>query len=217
MTRTPSPSPERQSSLSFPQFLRRPYFSPFPATFRTSPESAARPNAEPNPSPFTLLFFPISPLPYLSPSSVSTPSPPCCRPNPAGLRLLRRTVSHRAFPPLFPFSLLACAALAAPLTTPSGSRAPPVSERQRRGSEMGGAAFRWLLQLHRDVPKAARFYSEGLDFNINVCTLRWAELQNGPLKLALMHSPTRCPSLFLLPLYVLSFLFHFSSLVSTYL
>ncbi|XP_010915731.1 uncharacterized protein [Elaeis guineensis] len=55
---------------------------------------------------------------------------------------------------------------------------------------MGGAAFRWLLQLHRDVPKAARFYSEGLDFSINVCTLRWAELQNGPLKLALMHSPT---------------------------
>ncbi|URE29100.1 hypothetical protein MUK42_03478 [Musa troglodytarum] len=52
----------------------------------------------------------------------------------------------------------------------------------------GGAAFRWVLQLHRDVPRAARFYSEGLDFSVNVCTLRWAGLQSG-LKLALMHSP----------------------------
>ncbi|KAL1355751.1 hypothetical protein HN51_007739 [Arachis hypogaea] len=50
------------------------------------------------------------------------------------------------------------------------------------------ASFRWILQLHRDVPKAARFYSEGLDFTTNVCTLRWAELQSGSLKLALMHS-----------------------------
>ncbi|URE29097.1 hypothetical protein MUK42_03478 [Musa troglodytarum] len=53
----------------------------------------------------------------------------------------------------------------------------------------GGAAFRWVLQLHRDVPRAARFYSEGLDFSVNVCTLRWAGLQSG-LKLALMHSPS---------------------------
>ncbi|KAI3871464.1 hypothetical protein MKX03_011755 [Papaver bracteatum] len=52
------------------------------------------------------------------------------------------------------------------------------------------AAFRWILQLHKDVPKAAKFYSEGLDFSVNVCTLRWAELQSGPLKLALMqHQP----------------------------
>ncbi|KAJ8459818.1 hypothetical protein OPV22_032744 [Ensete ventricosum] len=54
----------------------------------------------------------------------------------------------------------------------------------------GGVAFRWVLQLHRDVPRAARFYSEGLDFSVSVCTLRWAELQSGPLKLALMHSPS---------------------------
>ncbi|OVA01886.1 Glyoxalase-like domain [Macleaya cordata] len=50
------------------------------------------------------------------------------------------------------------------------------------------AKLRWILQLHKDVPKAAKFYSEGLDFSINVCTLRWAELQSGPLKLALMQS-----------------------------
>ncbi|XP_015896526.2 uncharacterized protein LOC125419206 [Ziziphus jujuba] len=54
---------------------------------------------------------------------------------------------------------------------------------------MAGVSFRWILQLHKDVPKAARFYSEGLDFTVNVCTLRWAELQSGPLKLALMQSP----------------------------
>ncbi|KAK1420219.1 hypothetical protein QVD17_21633 [Tagetes erecta] len=50
------------------------------------------------------------------------------------------------------------------------------------------ASFKWILQLHKDVPKAARFYKQGLDFTINVCTLRWAELESGPLKLALMHS-----------------------------
>ncbi|KAK7251398.1 hypothetical protein RIF29_34551 [Crotalaria pallida] len=54
---------------------------------------------------------------------------------------------------------------------------------------MAAASFRWILQLHKDVPKAARFYSEGLGFTTNVCTLRWAELHSGPLKLALMHSP----------------------------
>ncbi|GFZ00989.1 hypothetical protein Acr_14g0006240 [Actinidia rufa] len=51
------------------------------------------------------------------------------------------------------------------------------------------ASLRWIVQLHKDVPKAAKFYSEGLDLTINVCTLRWAELQSGPLKLALLHSP----------------------------
>lgn len=54
---------------------------------------------------------------------------------------------------------------------------------------MASPSFRWILQLHKDVPKAAKFYSEGLDFSINVCTLRWAELQSGPLKLVLLHSP----------------------------
>ncbi|KAM0939413.1 putative glyoxalase/Bleomycin resistance protein/Dihydroxybiphenyl dioxygenase [Dioscorea sansibarensis] len=53
---------------------------------------------------------------------------------------------------------------------------------------MAAVTFRWVLQLHRDVPRAARFYSEGLDFTVNLCTLRWAELQSGSLKLALMHS-----------------------------
>ncbi|KAG6782847.1 hypothetical protein NC652_009138 [Populus alba x Populus x berolinensis] len=57
----------------------------------------------------------------------------------------------------------------------------------------GAASFRWILQLHKDVPKAARFYSEGLDFTVNVCTLRWAEIQSGSLKLALMQSHNNHP------------------------
>nr|XP_043613227.1 uncharacterized protein LOC122585182 [Erigeron canadensis] len=52
------------------------------------------------------------------------------------------------------------------------------------------ASFRWILQLHKDVPKAANFYKQGLDFTVNVCTHRWAELESGPLKLALLHSPS---------------------------
>jgi hypothetical protein len=60
------------------------------------------------------------------------------------------------------------------------------------GMAAATATLRWVLQLHRDVPRAARFYSEGLDFSVNVCTLRWAELQSGPLKLALMHTNDRC-------------------------
>ncbi|AED94703.1 unnamed protein product [Arabidopsis thaliana] len=55
---------------------------------------------------------------------------------------------------------------------------------------MATASFRWILQLHRDVPKAARFYAQGLDFSVNVVTLRWAELHSGPIKLALMQSPS---------------------------
>ena len=61
------------------------------------------------------------------------------------------------------------------------------------------ATLRWVLQLHRDVPRAARFYAEGLEFSVNVCTLRWAELQSGPLKLALMHTNDRCGYCCLLP------------------
>ena len=56
---------------------------------------------------------------------------------------------------------------------------------------MATAALRWVIQMHRDVPRAARFYAEGLDFGVNVCTLRFAELQSGPLKLALMHTNDR--------------------------
>ncbi|XP_073288720.1 uncharacterized protein [Primulina huaijiensis] len=55
---------------------------------------------------------------------------------------------------------------------------------------MAAASFRYVVQLHKDVPKAARFYSEGLGFTINVCTLRWAELHSGPLKLSLLRSPS---------------------------
>lgn len=51
------------------------------------------------------------------------------------------------------------------------------------------ATIRWIVQLHKDVPKAARFYSDGLGLSLHVCTLNWAELQSGPLKLALLRAP----------------------------
>uniref|UniRef100_A0A7C8Z7A4 VOC domain-containing protein n=1 Tax=Opuntia streptacantha TaxID=393608 RepID=A0A7C8Z7A4_OPUST len=54
----------------------------------------------------------------------------------------------------------------------------------------GGAVFRWVMQLHKDVPRAARFYSEGLGFTVNVCTRRWAQLQSDSFNLALLHSPS---------------------------
>ncbi|KAL6982974.1 hypothetical protein U1Q18_016369 [Sarracenia purpurea var. burkii] len=40
------------------------------------------------------------------------------------------------------------------------------------------ASFRWILQLHMDVPKAAKFYSEGLDFTINKLPPFWNEYRN---------------------------------------
>lgn len=195
------------SSLSTPSLLSR---------HRRNQPLDRTPN---RPRPGLPILFPRSPL--LSSSSFSSlqlhPSLPCCRPDPPAFLYFAGLSLNRVLPPLLFFSLRLRALRHHCLAPGPDPGPPPVSERQRGGSEMGGAAFRWVLQLHRDVPKAVRFYSEGLDFNINVCTLRWAELQNGPLKLALMHSPTRCPSRFLFPLYVLSFLFHFSSSISTYI
>ena len=68
-----------------------------------------------------------------------------------------------------------------------------VSEKkiEKQTVSLMAASFRWILQLHKDVPKAARFYSEGLDFSINVCSLCWAELQSGYLKLAFSQVPFR--------------------------
>ncbi|KNA14768.1 hypothetical protein SOVF_104660 [Spinacia oleracea] len=53
---------------------------------------------------------------------------------------------------------------------------------------MGGAVFKWVMQMHKDVPRAAKFYSDGLGFTVNVCTPRWAELHSDSFKLALFHS-----------------------------
>jgi len=39
------------------------------------------------------------------------------------------------------------------------------------------AAVRHLLFLQRDVPKAAKFYSEALGLSLLVCTEHWAELR----------------------------------------
>ena len=46
-------------------------------------------------------------------------------------------------------------------------------------------SLRYLLLLQRDVPKAAKFYHEGLGFPIKVLTDNWAELQCGAATIAL--------------------------------
>lgn len=46
-------------------------------------------------------------------------------------------------------------------------------------------ALRHILLLQRDVPLAARFYSEGLGLKLEVLTERWAELRAGQTTLAL--------------------------------
>lgn len=47
------------------------------------------------------------------------------------------------------------------------------------------ATLRHVLLLQRDVPRAARFYSEGLGLPVAVLTERWAELRAGSTSLAL--------------------------------
>ncbi|KAB2604556.1 hypothetical protein D8674_040680 [Pyrus ussuriensis x Pyrus communis] len=43
---------------------------------------------------------------------------------------------------------------------------------------MPAALFRWLLQLHMDVPTAGRFYAEGLDFTVNSSLFKLSLMQN---------------------------------------
>eukprot|EP00897_Mesotaenium_endlicherianum_P004767 jgi/Mesen1/4318/ME000022S03604 len=50
------------------------------------------------------------------------------------------------------------------------------------------ALLKHIMLLTRDVPKAARFYHEGLGLKVFVCTERWAELHSGSTTLALKHS-----------------------------
>ena len=45
--------------------------------------------------------------------------------------------------------------------------------------------LRQILLLQRDVPKAAKFYQEGLGLPVKVLTERWAELDAGCTTLAL--------------------------------
>lgn len=52
------------------------------------------------------------------------------------------------------------------------------------------ALLKYVVMLHKDVPRAAKFYSDGLGLAVNVCTNRWAELQSGPFKLGLMQTPS---------------------------
>lgn len=45
--------------------------------------------------------------------------------------------------------------------------------------------LRQVLLLQRDVPKATKFYQEGLGLRVKVLTERWAELDAGSTTLAL--------------------------------
>lgn len=51
--------------------------------------------------------------------------------------------------------------------------------------EVASQMLRHILLLQRDVPKAAKFYSEGLGLKVKVLTERWAELYCGSSILAL--------------------------------
>ena len=53
--------------------------------------------------------------------------------------------------------------------------------------------LKYMVLLHTDVPRAAQFYAHGLGLAVNVCTTRWAELQSGPFKIALMEAPRLFP------------------------
>ena len=57
-----------------------------------------------------------------------------------------------------------------------------------------GTLLRHVLLLQKDIPRAARFYSEGLDLPIVALTDRWAELGAGPSKIALKAVDGCCPA-----------------------
>ena len=46
-------------------------------------------------------------------------------------------------------------------------------------------SLRYILLLQRDVPKAARFFTEGLGLTARVVTEKWAELAAGDATVAL--------------------------------
>ncbi|KAH7423689.1 hypothetical protein KP509_12G068900 [Ceratopteris richardii] len=52
------------------------------------------------------------------------------------------------------------------------------------------ALLRYMVMLHKDVPRAAKFFHDGLGLTVRVCTHRWAELQSGPITLGLMQAPS---------------------------
>ena len=49
-------------------------------------------------------------------------------------------------------------------------------------------SLRYILLLHRDVPKAARFFTDGLGIAPKVVTEKWAEFQSGETTIALKAS-----------------------------
>jgi catechol-2,3-dioxygenase len=53
------------------------------------------------------------------------------------------------------------------------------------------AQLQYVLLLQRNVPRAAKYYSEGIGLQLNLLTESWAELQAGATIIALKHTE-RC-------------------------
>lgn len=51
------------------------------------------------------------------------------------------------------------------------------------------ALLKYIVLLNTDVPRSARFYAHGLGLAVTVCSERWAELQSGAFRIALMQAP----------------------------
>lgn len=54
-----------------------------------------------------------------------------------------------------------------------------------------GVSLNHVLLLQRSVPRAAKYYSEGVGLQLKVLTQSWAELQAGSTVIALKETP-RC-------------------------
>lgn len=51
-----------------------------------------------------------------------------------------------------------------------------------------GVALKQVLLFQRNVPRAAKYYSEGVGLQLSVLTEAWAELQAGSTTIALKHT-----------------------------
>lgn len=59
------------------------------------------------------------------------------------------------------------------------------SDIRHKDRACGAGMLRQILLLQRDLPKAAKFYQEGLGLPVKVLTERWAEFDVGCTTLAL--------------------------------
>lgn len=70
-------------------------------------------------------------------------------------------------------------------TVLDGQSMPTSPLRGLSGDYVGPGMLRQVLLLQRDVPKATKFYQDGLGLKVMVLTERWAELDAGSVTVAL--------------------------------